>query len=65
MSSNGKPYHEVKMSVLILLNAKHLSQNGDGGCFVHVHMFSGNHEHNALSRDQCVHIVFANTRISP
>ena len=39
-------------SVLIWFNSKYLSHNGDGGCVVHVHMFSGFHEQHAVRCDQ-------------
>ena len=48
-----------KNSVLIWLNSKYLSHDGDGGCVVHVHMFSGFHEQHAVRCDQCGQIVLS------
>ena len=48
-----------KKSVLICLNSQHLSQNGDSGCVVHVHEFSGDREQHAVRCDQCVDIVLS------
>ena len=42
------------------LNSKHLSQNGDGGCVVHVHKFSGDHEQHAVRCEQRVQKAHSN-----
>ena len=52
-------------SAPIWLNSKYLSRNGNGRCVAHVHLFSGCHEEDAASCDQCAQIVLAYTRANP
>ena len=54
-----------KNSVLVWLNSKHLSQNGDAGCVVHVHKFCGDHEQHQVMCNQCVHIVISKHTCHP